>query len=224
MGAAPTKPLRSPDGWSLKAITLASRPEESVMSNLDFLLQRRSVPSRLLTAPAPDEATLRRLLEAAMHVPDHGRLDPFRILRIEGEDRQRLGDFIAGLTAARSPDADSAIDKDRQRFSHAPLVLAVIASLTPDHKVPEQEQLLCAGMVCANLLLGAQALGFGAQWLTGWMAYDSEVSRQLGLTANERVVGFMHIGTASGAGPERTRPTVEAKVRRWKPITGSEPT
>jgi len=186
------------------------------MSELDFLLQRRSVPSRLLTAPGPSEGQLRDLLSAALRVPDHGKLEPFRVLRIEGEARHRLGALLAELTIARQPLADAGvIDKERQRFSHAPLVLAVIACITPGHKVPEQEQLLSAGAVCYNLLLGAQALGFGAQWLTGWAAYDPQVAARLGLLAQERVVGFIHIGSASGAAPERPRPVLEEKLRRW---------
>jgi nitroreductase len=188
------------------------------MSPLDFLLHRRSVPSRLLAAPGPNEATLQSLLAAALHVPDHGKLEPFRILRIEGQARLLLGEFLARLTRARQPDAPpAAIEKEQQRFSSAPLVLAVIGCITPDHKVPEQEQLLSAGCVCYNLLQGAQALGFGAQWLTSWAAYDSEVAGFMGLGANERIVGFVHVGTATGTAPDRPRPNVHFKVDEWTP-------
>ena len=186
------------------------------MSALDFLLNRRSVPSRLLAAPGPDESVLQALFAAALQVPDHGKLAPFRLLRIEAEGRLQLGEFLARLTQARQPEAESAlIEKERQRFASAPLVLAVIACITPAHKVPEQEQLLSAGMVGYNLLQGAQALGFGAQWLTGWAAYDAQVAAYLGLVQNERVIGFVHIGTATGAAPERPRPTPTEKVQKW---------
>ncbi len=186
------------------------------MSPLDFLLQRRSVPSRLLAAPGPDEASLNALVAAALQVPDHGKLAPYRLLRIEREARLRLGDFLAGLTMARQPTADAAaVEKDRNRFAAAPLILAVIACLTPGHKVPEQEQLLSAGLVAYNLLLGAQAMGFGAQWLTGWAAYDAEVASHLGLAPNERVLAFVHIGTATGVGPARNPPSVAEKLQSW---------
>lgn len=188
------------------------------MSALDFLLRRRSVPSRLLAAPGPDEPTLLALLTAASHVPDHGKLEPFRILRIEGRARLQLGEFLAELTRARQPDAQvAAIEKEQQRFASAPLVLAVIACITPGHKVPEQEQMLSAGCVCFNLLHAAHALGFGAQWLTGWAAYDTQVARYLGLTTQERVVGFVHIGTATGAAAERPRPNMLDKISSWSP-------
>ena len=68
-----------------------------------------------------------------------------------------------------------------ERFNFAPLVIGVIASLVPGHKVPEQEQLLSAGCVCFSLLQAANALGYGAQWLTGWAAYDGVVTQRLGL-------------------------------------------
>ncbi len=109
------------------------------------------------------------------------------------------------------------IAKDRERFTFAPLIVAVIAHVTADHKVPEQEQILSAGCVAYNLLLGAQALGFGAQWLTGWAAYDREVATLLGLVDHERVVSFVHIGTAREAVPERVRPDTAALVSEWQP-------
>ena len=86
------------------------------------------------------------------------------------------------------------------------MVLAVVGRILPEHKIPEQEQLLSCGCACFNLLLGAQAMGFGAQWLTGWMAYDRELDAVFGIGAHERVVGFIHIGTPKAEIPERPRP------------------
>ncbi len=187
-------------------------------SSLDLLDQRRSVPSRQLGAPGPDAATLRRMLASAVRVPDHGKLVPFRFLHIHGDARQALGDALAERTRARDPHApEAAVEKDRGRFSHAPDIITVIARLVPGHKVPEQEQLLTAGSVCFALLQAAQALGFGAQWLTGWMAYDEAVERLLGLEENERIVGFIHIGTARMEAPERERPDVDALLSQWRP-------
>ena len=107
------------------------------------------------------------------------------------------------------------IDKDRERFNFAPLVITVVACLTPGHKVPEQEQLLSAGCVCFSLLQAAQALGFGAQWLTGWAAYDPQITQSLGLGEDERIIGFIHIGTAREAAPERPRPDPIQRMVDW---------
>ena len=173
----------------------------------EFLNRRTSVPAKLLGEPGPDDETLRELLALAVRVPDHGKLTPWRFIRIAGDARHALGERLAGLTLARSPDADpAAVEKDRKRFSHAPLVIALVARITPNHKIPEQEQLLSAGCAGMNLLLGAQALGYGAQWLTGWPAYDPEVAGLLGLGEHERVIAFVHIGTPKDAPPERPRP------------------
>ena len=177
------------------------------MDSLDLLLRRHSTPSRLLGDPGPDPAQLQRLLQAAVHVPDHGRLAPWRFIAVRGEQRARFGDLLARRTIERDPAAPAAVDeKDRRRFSHAPLVLGVVAHTTVPHKIPEQEQLLSGGAACFSLLLAAEAMGFGAQWLTGWAAYDPVVAAALGLAPGERVLGFVHIGSVAEPVPDRERP------------------
>ncbi|WP_315388629.1 nitroreductase [uncultured Stenotrophomonas sp.] len=183
---------------------------------LHALDARRSVPALQLGAPGPDPATLQRMLASAVRVPDHGKRVPFRFLRIAGEARHSLGDFLARRSRERDPTAsDAQVDKDRQRFSHAPLIITVIASPTPSPKVPEQEQMMTAACVCFALLQAAQALGFGAQWLTAWMAFDPAVHAHLGLAAHERIAGFIHIGTPLIEVPERERPDPAALLQDW---------
>lgn len=174
--------------------------------------QRRSVPARQLGEPGPDEATVLRMLRSAVRVPDHGKRVPFRFVRIAGLARTRLGDALAELAQRRDPEAPAAVlDKDRQRFSHAPLVIVVVAVLDPeDQQIPEQERLLSAGSVCFALLQAAQSLGFGACWLTGWPAHDPQAQRLMGLGAHEQVAGFIHIGTPLQEAPERNRPDPQA--------------
>ncbi|HEU4663426.1 MAG TPA: nitroreductase [Dokdonella sp.] len=187
------------------------------LNPLELLDQRRSVPARQLGEPGPDAAQLERLLQAAVRVPDHGKLVPWRLLAIRGEARARLGRCLADIHLRQQPDvAPSALEKDRERFNAAPLIVTVIARIEAEHaKIPAQEQLLSAGCVAYNLLLGAQALGFGAQWLTGWAAYDQEVARLLGLGGDERVVAFVHIGTAREPAPERARPSLADVWSEW---------
>ena len=184
---------------------------------LRFLAHRRSTPSRQLGAPGPDAAQLDQLLHVAVRVPDHGKLVPFRLIALQGDARRRFGDAIADIHARVDPDVSpSKLDKDRTRYDDAPLILVVAARIEDDHpKVPAQEQLLSAGCVAYNLLLGAQAMGFGAQWLTGWAAYDREVAALLGLAANERVIAFVHVGTPKEEAPERTRPALADVFSTW---------
>ena len=190
----------------------------SLTDPLHVLDTRRSVPSKQLGEPGPDHATLLRMLASAVRVPDHGKLVPFRFIRLQGEARHALGDLLAARTLHLQPDAaDAVVEKDRARFSYAPVIVTVVARLTPGHKVPEQEQLLTAGSVCFALLQAAQALGFGAQWLTGWMAYDDAVAATLGLSADERIAGFIHIGTPKMEAPERERPDPALLLTDWTP-------
>jgi nitroreductase len=179
---------------------------------------RRSTPARQLAEPGPDEAALLRMLAAAVRVPDHGKRVPFRFLRIAGAARDALGERLVQRTRERDPDASaSALEKDRHRFSHAPLVIAVIARLGPDEKIPASERASSASCVCFALLQAAQAAGFGAQWLTGWPAYDADILRLLGLEADEAITGFVHIGTPRMEVPERDRPDPRALLSDWTP-------
>ena len=188
------------------------------MNPFEFLRRRRSVPSRLLGEPGPSHDQVLAMLAEAVRVPDHGKLAPWRFLRIQGPARAALGELLAARALERDPQAPAAaVEKDRQRFSHAPVVLAVVGRLTPGHKVPEQEQLLSGGAVCFALLQAAQALGFGAQWLTGWAAYDATIHRHLGMGDGEQVLGFIHVGTPTGEAPERQRPDPDALLSEWQP-------
>jgi nitroreductase len=186
--------------------------------SLEILNQRRSVPSRQLGEPGPDDGQLRALLTAAIRVPDHGKLAPWRLVTIRGDARAKLGAALAEMHLRHEPDAPpAAIEKDRTRFDCAPLIVAVVARIEENHpKIPAQEQLLSAGCVAYNLLLGAQAQGFGAQWLTGWAAYDREAASLLGLADDERIVAFVHIGSAREPAPERTRPALDSVVSEWR--------
>lgn len=190
----------------------------SASRRLSALHQRKSTPSRLLGPPAPSEDELHALIEAALRVPDHGRLQPWRLLAIRGEARMALGQSLVALREARGEQLEPAVrEKDLHRFAQAPLVLAVIARIQIGHKIPEVEQMSSAAALAQNLLIGTAALGYGAQWLTGWPAYDSDVLRLLGLREAERVVAFIHIGSATGTLPERERPRVEDVLSEWNP-------
>src|SRR5690348_9495172 len=187
-------------------------------SMLDFLRARHSTPAMQLGEPGPDSAQLKQLLEAAIRVPDHGKLVPWRLIVLQGPDKPVYGERLAELHARIDPQTPAPkLEKDRQRFNAAPVVVAVIARIEEDRpKIPAQEQLLSAGCVAYNLLLGAQSLGFGAQWLTGWSAYSGEAGELLGLRRNERLIAYIHVGTVQGTSRERERPLADEVVSTWK--------
>lgn len=150
---------------------------------------------------------LLEMLRIAVHVPDHGRLRPWRFILIEGDARARLGEILHSRVLACQPDATPArLEKERGRFNCAPCIVTVVSVSAKNHKVPEIEQLLSAGAVCMNLLHAAHQAGFGAQWLTGFAAYDRVVLAALGVTPEEQVAGFIHIGSRHCDPVERERP------------------
>lgn len=191
--------------------TTPARPEV-----LDFLLTRRSRPAKMLRAPGPDDATLERLLTAAARVPDHGKLEPWRFVVLEPAALARLAELTETRGAALGMEADR-IEKAAQSFRDSPLVVAVVAVERPSEKIPSFEQLLSAGAVCLSLVNAALAQGFGACWLTGWQAYDREfLAEGLALAENERIAGFVHVGTCAATPPERPRPDIAALTTRMR--------
>jgi len=185
---------------------------------LSLLLQRHSTPSRQLGEPAPDKDVLKALLKAAIRVPDHGKLVPFRLIKLKGKSKLHFGEQVADIAARNEPDmSESKLDKERHRYTFAPLVLVLVACIDRSSKVPAIEQQLTAGCVAQNILLGAYELGIGAQWLTGWAAYDPAVAALLKLKDNEQVIAFIHMGTPQIDVPDRDRPTLKGLLSTWKP-------
>ncbi len=195
---------------------MQSSPANAPTNAVDCLLARHSARSRELAEPGPDAEQLSHLLAAAVHVPDHGRMEPWRFIAIRGDARRLLCNALAARALERDPNiAEKSLEKERKRFSYAPLILVVVGKLTPAHKIPEIEQLLSGGCVCFSLLQAAQALGFGAQWLTGWAAYDPHITGLLGLVENECVLGFVHIGSVEQPPEERERPDPSQLLTEW---------
>lgn len=193
-------------------------PTDGGKQALDALDARRSVPSMQLCEPGPDRSQLLRMLRSAVRVPDHGKRMPWRFLHIAGDARAALGEHLARRSRERDPQASEAVvEKDRQRFLHAPVIVSVIARLGPDGKIPASERLLSAGCVCFALLQAAQAFGYGACWLTGWAAYDEDIRRVLGVGDDEAVAGFIHIGSIRNNAPERDRPDPADLLTDWIP-------
>ena len=180
---------------------------------LELLLTRRSVSAVALGEPAPASEALSAILTAAVRVPDHGKLAPWRFIIISGAARHALGDAIAEAFRADNLDASpERIEPERQRLARAPLVVCVVSRAGPHVKIPEWEQMLSAGAVCMNMLHAAHAQGFGAQWLTEWYAYDERIRARLGIAPAERIAGFVHIGTPTLKPEERPRPQLASVV------------
>ena len=61
--------------------------------NDNFYLRRRSVLARkMLSEPIKDE-DLKIILDAGIRVPDHGALNPWKVIVIKGEKRKLIDNF-----------------------------------------------------------------------------------------------------------------------------------
>ncbi len=177
---------------------------------LEFLQTRRSRPAKTLILPVPDRTALRPLLIAAVRSPDHGKLEPWRMIVLERGALLRLAGLVPEV-GARLGKGPEDIAKQVSQFADAHLVVAVIESPKPSDKIPAIEQVYSAACVCLGLLNAALAAGWGANWLTGWVSHDRNFAEAaLGLQAQERIAGFIHIGTDSALPPERPRPDIDA--------------
>ena len=180
---------------------------------LAFLETRRSYPSKTMVAPAPSVEAVMDLLRVAARVPDHGKLEPWRFVVLTRPALARLADL--GEARARETGGDEEkVAKGRGQFDRGLIAVAVIFSPKPSDKVPEIEQLLSAGALCQNLLNAAQAAGWAANWITGWPAHDPVwAARALDLAPQERVAGFIYLGSEGPAVPDRPRPDVRRLTR-----------
>lgn len=191
-------------------------PRRTSAEMLEILARRRSLPLRALVEPGPDAAELRTLLTLAARVPDHGRLVPWRFIVLDGEARATAGDRFDALYARQNPDRPaSKATMWRDYLLRAPVTVVLVSRADPQAKIPCFNQELSAGAAGMALVTAAAALGFATQWLLKWPGRDPEAAALLGVAAEERVAGFIHIGSASELPPDRPRPALADVVTYW---------
>jgi nitroreductase len=182
---------------------------------IDLLLTRRSGSAKAMTGPGPSAEELDKILTAAARVPDHGKLFPWRFIVFEGEARARFGEMLTECLKATEPTTDERLAMERGRFLRAPVVVGVISRVRQGIPIPAWEQELSAGAVCQTMLIAATALGYVANWLTEWPAFNARVAEKLDLQPGERVAGFIYIGTSATTLEERVRPDLDKLVTRF---------
>jgi nitroreductase len=183
---------------------------------LELLKTRRSIKPVELTDPGPTAAEIETLLTVASRVPDHGKLTPWRFIIFEGDARLAAGKAIVEAFQVKYPTAKpEQAEAERKRLARAPLVIAVVSRAGPHVKIPEWEQVLSAGAAAMSLVIAAHALGYGANWITEWYAYDRHVLDALGLAPNERIAGFVHIGRPVQPPEDRPRPPLNEIATRF---------
>src|SRR3990167_8753568 len=164
--------------------------------------------------PDPNPAAY-AFLAAATRVPDHGKLEPWRLIVIESASMARLADLAEARAIELGGDAEK-IAKGRGQYDLGRLAVVVISSPKPSEKIPLAEQVLSAGALCLGIVNAAEAAGWGGKWLSGWPAHDAGLTaRAFGWGAGESVAGIVHIGTPHPAPvPDRPRPDL-AKLVKW---------
>jgi nitroreductase len=179
------------------------------MLALDALLNRSSAVT--LTEPGPTPEQLDIILRAGQAAPDHGRLQPWRFVILEGKARELLADSFAAQRIAKDPGTDpDTLAKERTKAYRAPTIIAV-AAVPAGGKIPEIEQFAAVAAATQNMFLAAFAQGLGAMWKTGGPAYDSTVKARLSLAEKDHIVAFLYLGTDSGlrpAAPKRSKDVV----------------
>jgi len=184
-------------------------------SPLSLLQTRRSGKPRDMVAPGPDADQLRTILSAAMRVPDHGKLAPWRFVAVGKDQRERLAALLLDAYRQDKPDPGRLEVEAIESFAHAaPTLVIVLSTPVTGSKIPLWEQELSVGAACMNLLTAAHAHGFVASWLTGWAAYSDHVRKAFG-GADDRIAGFIFIGLPARPLEERPRPDYDGIVTAW---------
>jgi nitroreductase len=186
-------------------------PEPSP-ETLRLLATRRSTPAHTLRLPGPTAEQTEALLRLGLRVPDHGKLAPWRVIVLGPDAKAAFLDQLLALPGRAESDFAA---KKLAKLTAPPLTIVVVSRPVASPKIPVWEQELSAGAVCMNLLVAAEAMGFGANWITDWYAYDAGATAALGLADGERVAGFVHVGTPSAPRQERDRPRLH-EVVEWR--------
>ncbi|CAN5332750.1 nitroreductase [soil metagenome] len=192
--------------------TLSATSPSTGHQALELLLGRHSPWP--LTGPAPSDDELDLVFQAALRAPDHGQLRPWRFVLIRDAARSALGELFVQAARARDPSEDG--ERFRIKAMAAPLLIALCARVQAQHKVPEGEQLLAVGAAAMNMLNALHLLGYGGFWATGVNSYDLRVHAGLGLADDERLLGFLYVGTAKERTAAPTRADAQDFVREWR--------
>ena len=179
---------------------------------IKFLQSRRSITAKNMIDHNINEDDLDTILNCGIRAPDHGALNPWKLIVIKNNARLRIGnDILAKEFKINNPEAtEEELDYERKRFCRANVIIAVLFKPVSHPKIPLWEMELSSGAVCTTLLIAAQSLGYAAQWLTEWYAYSKAIIIELGGNPDtDKVAGFIYIGNKEKDPIERRRPKKE---------------
>jgi nitroreductase len=175
----------------------------------NFFSKRRSVTAKKMVSGKVPDSDIQQILAAGIRVPDHGALNPWKLIVIKGDSLVRIdNEIILSEFKKENPDADeNKLRIESSRLQRASAVIAVLSTPLDHPTITKWEMQLSSAAVCMNLLNCTQSMGYAAQWITEWYAYNNKMLTELGGRVGiDKISGFIYIGTKNEEPSERRRP------------------
>ena len=181
-------------------------------------IQTRQSVGRVRQDPVPEDL-IERILESAVHAPNHKITEPWRFHVFTGKGRGELARARAETArlqaAAEGEDEEMVagrISRERKKAFRAPVVIAVISAAGRDEVETLENYAACAAAV-QNMQLTAHSLGLASIWRTGAVAYHQHMRRFFGLKEHDRIVAYLYVGYPDmGERPRRRSPAGDRTV------------
>ena len=94
-----------------------------------------------MIAPGPDASQLQTIMEAAIRVPDHGKLSPWRFIIVGDDQRTKLATLLTTAYRAEKPEAGRLEIESMEQFAHqAPTLIVALSAAVTGSKIPVWEQ------------------------------------------------------------------------------------
>ena len=164
---------------------------------LNNILNRNS--PRELSEPYPSEKEMELIYQAALRAPDHAWQRPSRFIQVTGQGLEKLSSIFVDFAKDNIANVtDETLQKYREAPVRAPMIIILISEITIHPKVPEIEQMLATAAAAENILLALNSLNYAGMWITGVFALNKKISKDLELEENQKVIGYLYVGTATG--------------------------
>ncbi|GBF25338.1 putative NAD(P)H nitroreductase YdjA [bacterium MnTg02] len=184
---------------------------------LERVLTRRSLSPMRLVEPGPTQKEIELMVSAALTAPDLGAVRPWRFISIDQAARDEITKIVSEAKARRGSNGrGSAVESERGHGARAPVQIAIIACLDPEHvDVPILQQYISVGAALQNMLLSADILGYGAMILSGDEMRDPDVIKALNVRWNEKLVALVCLGTCPRPAKPKRRLKVADHLTVW---------
>lgn len=167
------------------------------MKAIDNILTRTS-PIELID-PCPNDEEMKIIYKTAFRAPDHAWLRPSRFIQVSGKGIDKLSNIFTDYCKKNIIGiSEEKLNKYKNAPYRAPMIIILVSSITNHPSVPEHEQMFSTAAAAQNILLALHALGYGGMWRTGIFAMNTEIEKSLGLSSNQKIIGYLYVGTPSG--------------------------